>query len=245
MQRSIFHPMGGVHKNHCSVEYPEYLDLRSFTTCGTNEIYFANSNESEALGWSKSVGQRYQRVSDSTIKSSENFEPDGPPALESASSSYESVRESKKDTDLNFTQDSPTSEDETESPAYLDDSDNSVNRDCVAKFMDGRTSTGVDSMQYLYRLQAVILHYGSHDSGHFITYRRLCRNPFDPMADAVDATTLSQLNAWQSTKSTDRWFAISDDSVSLVKNVEQEVFGYASQYAYLLFYERVLSSKKD
>ncbi|KAJ3408497.1 hypothetical protein HDV05_004956 [Chytridiales sp. JEL 0842] len=26
---------------------------------------------------------------------------------------------------------------------------------------------------YLYRLQAVVLHYGSHDSGHFVTYRRV------------------------------------------------------------------------
>ncbi|KAJ3099574.1 hypothetical protein HDU96_010674 [Phlyctochytrium bullatum] len=35
------------------------------------------------------------------------------------------------------------------------------------------TGTGVQRFPYLYRLHAVVLHYGSHDSGHFVTYRRV------------------------------------------------------------------------
>ncbi|KAI8805478.1 hypothetical protein BJ742DRAFT_820593 [Cladochytrium replicatum] len=36
------------------------------------------------------------------------------------------------------------------------------------------TSTAVDPIEYpyLYRLHAVVVHYGMHDSGHFVTYRR-------------------------------------------------------------------------
>jgi ubiquitin C-terminal hydrolase len=131
------------------------------------------------------------------------------------------------------------------------DSDHPENKDSGTDLKDENPGTEPNPLEtgtsqpyrYLYRLQAVVLHYGSHDSGHFITYRRLSRNPFDPKANVVDSKSLGQLgSAWQKPKSTDRWFAISDDSVSLVRNVEQEVFEYASQYAYLLFYERVLSS---
>jgi hypothetical protein len=38
---------------------------------------------------------------------------------------------------------------------------------------------------YLYRLQAVVLHYGSHDSGHFVTYRRV------PHPGSVEASQLT------------------------------------------------------
>ena len=34
---------------------------------------------------------------------------------------------------------------------------------------------------YLYRLNAVVLHYGSHDSGHFVTYRRFHKKYFKSM----------------------------------------------------------------
>lgn len=36
-----------------------------------------------------------------------------------------------------------------------------------------RADGGGDSARQLYRLQAIVLHYGSHDSGHFVTYRRM------------------------------------------------------------------------
>lgn len=73
---------------------------------------------------------------------------------------------------------------------------------------------------YLYKLNAVVLHYGSHDSGHFVTYRRFPRK-------------LSN----SKTKG-EKWYAISDDHVRRIWDVQGEVFGYATQFVYLLFYER-------
>lgn len=66
---------------------------------------------------------------------------------------------------------------------------------------------------FIYRLSAVILHYGNHDSGHFVTLRR----DFER----------------------DLWFRVSDANVERIVDVEQEVFGHGSRYAYMIFYEKV------
>jgi ubiquitin C-terminal hydrolase len=71
---------------------------------------------------------------------------------------------------------------------------------------------------YLYKLQAVVLHYGSHDSGHFVTLRRI---------------------ASKSEQFADNWYGISDSSVILVENIQSEVYRYGQDYVYLLFYQRV------
>ncbi|KAJ3101320.1 hypothetical protein HK100_004559 [Physocladia obscura] len=115
--------------------------------------------------------------------------------------------------------------------------------------------------RYLYRLQAVVIHYGSHDSGHFVTYRR-CPHPLSPefarmglsappLVDGSEPVKSEQEQGVRGflrnrkrksktagTKTVDeswptRWFRISDSAVDLVKNVEEEVFGHASQYAYM------------
>ncbi len=76
---------------------------------------------------------------------------------------------------------------------------------------------------YLYRLNAVVLHYGSHDSGHFVTYRRFPKK--------------QRTSSGKSSKA-EKWYAISDDHVRRISDVQGEVFGYAAQFVYLLFYER-------
>ena len=70
---------------------------------------------------------------------------------------------------------------------------------------------------YIYALKAVVLHYGGHDSGHFVTYRRLY---------GVDGAE------------THKWFRISDDRVDPVHDIEEEIFNYASGSVYMLFYEQ-------
>ena len=64
-----------------------------------------------------------------------------------------------------------------------------------------------------YRLQSLILHYGGHDSGHFVAIRRF----------------------------NNRWFYISDESVRLVHadEIQEIVFDRASYDVYMLFYEKV------
>ncbi|KAF9918141.1 hypothetical protein FBU30_000359 [Linnemannia zychae] len=76
-----------------------------------------------------------------------------------------------------------------------------------------------DEERVIYRLWSVIVHLGSHNSGHFVTYRRI--------SYSVDGQPTRR------TSDDDKWWRISDEDVqvvewALVKNVE----------AYMLFYEK-------
>ncbi|TPX70858.1 hypothetical protein SpCBS45565_g01454 [Spizellomyces sp. 'palustris'] len=110
---------------------------------------------------------------------------------------------------------------------------------------------------YLYRLQSVVLHYGSHDSGHFVTYRRVKR-PVSNKTDSVSSTRTplllrrrrrvnqpdtdadSSSSGCRADEDGDRWYRISDDRVDLVKDFEREVIEHGASYVYMLFYEKVL-----
>ncbi|KAF9111498.1 hypothetical protein BGX27_004837 [Mortierella sp. AM989] len=82
----------------------------------------------------------------------------------------------------------------------------------------------------IYRLWAVIVHLGSHNSGHFVTYRRIptssrSSTPPNQSKDDVDDIAFSA--------SSGKWWRISDEDVqivdwSLVKSAE----------AYMLFFEK-------
>lgn len=75
------------------------------------------------------------------------------------------------------------------------------------------------SRPYLYNLTAVILHYGHHESGHFITLRRVKYKTHSGEVRKV-------------------WFRISDSTVDRIIDVENDVYRHGSLYAYMLFYER-------
>jgi hypothetical protein len=72
---------------------------------------------------------------------------------------------------------------------------------------------------FVYRLAAVILHYGDHDSGHFVTLRKVSMSN----VDGVDE---------------DYWFRVSDASVEKITDVKNEVFIHGRRYAYMMFYEK-------
>jgi Ubiquitin carboxyl-terminal hydrolase len=69
---------------------------------------------------------------------------------------------------------------------------------------------------FIYKLSAVILHYGNHDSGHFVTLRRV-----------IDASQR------------EFWFRVSDADVERILDVDREVFEHGSRNAYMIFYERL------
>ena len=69
---------------------------------------------------------------------------------------------------------------------------------------------------------SLVYHFGSHDSGHFITFRRFPKDP------------LKRFHF--KSRRTDEWFSISDEQVYPIS--ESQVFAPSSQ-VYLLFYERV------
>lgn len=62
-----------------------------------------------------------------------------------------------------------------------------------------------------YTLKAVVLHYGTHEQGHFICFQ----------------------------KNQSNWWRISDCNIALVRDVREELLEHGSGYVYLLFYERI------
>ncbi|RKP33737.1 hypothetical protein BJ085DRAFT_23148, partial [Dimargaris cristalligena] len=83
-----------------------------------------------------------------------------------------------------------------------------------ARWVPSPSTTGPDAATstFQYRLQAVLVHRGSHSSGHFITYRRA----------RVD-------------QASEQWFRISDETVDPVELPQV----LAAGDAYMLFYERI------
>jgi len=75
----------------------------------------------------------------------------------------------------------------------------------------------------VFALQAVITHYGRHENGHYICYRR------DPRASVLD----------KGGRSADNWWRLSDDEVCRVD--EEDVLDQGG--VFMLFYERVLNTE--
>jgi len=80
-----------------------------------------------------------------------------------------------------------------------------------------------------YELRAVITHYGRHDNGHYICYRKYSMESFP--ADIPEAV----LEIDGEKERPERWFRLSDDEVQMVS--EQSVFSQGG--VVMLFYERL------
>ena len=74
-----------------------------------------------------------------------------------------------------------------------------------------------------YRLKAVVTHYGRHENGHYICYRR---HPLRPRSDA-DVDGIDE-------EEREQWWRLSDEDVSAVS--EENVLGQGG--VFMLFYER-------
>ncbi|XKL67416.1 hypothetical protein PGB90_002907 [Kerria lacca] len=79
-----------------------------------------------------------------------------------------------------------------------------------------RCMKSINLTKHLYRLKAVIVHRGSHNDGHFMTYRR--------------GTSTSQT---QHRCSESRWYLVSDTEVK-----ETTLYNVLTSVAYVLFYEK-------
>lgn len=87
------------------------------------------------------------------------------------------------------------------------------------------------SSQSLYRLCAIVVHYGSHSAGHYISFRRRKLKKSSSPSSVGDEVN-QQDGKEESTY--DAWFRISDDSVTPCS-----LDSVISQNPFLLFYERV------
>lgn len=98
-----------------------------------------------------------------------------------------------------------------------------------------RRGMGFGLLSRRYELRAVITHYGRHDNGHYICYRKYSVESFP--ADIPEAVI--ELDGEK--ERPERWFRLSDDEVQMVS--EQNVFSQGG--VFMLFYERLDEQESD
>ncbi|KAJ3235158.1 Ubiquitin carboxyl-terminal hydrolase 30 [Chytriomyces hyalinus] len=272
MQRSVFLPSGHSFKNNSRVLFGEFLDLARFCLNSQAETVPAPTAQPTA-GGGVSWADLIQAAAKSPTPIAQPLEPvangdtveDGktqdPPVsvLEEKPKSKNTGKGKKKKRGLVGGSDAYSS---LQGP-YSSVLGNMGKMESTHMASSAYSRFGMPSSPdypYLYRLHAVVIHYGSHDSGHFVTYRR-CPHPNSKEAKEMGgmktnassdvnekserASELKKRKSKSGEKQETfggaaRWFRISDERVDLVKNVQEEVFGHASQHAYMLFYERVV-----
>ncbi|KAJ0418395.1 hypothetical protein BJY00DRAFT_287715 [Aspergillus carlsbadensis] len=89
-----------------------------------------------------------------------------------------------------------------------------------------------DTFGRRYELRAVVTHYGRHENGHYICYRKY---PVDTFPAQVPEAVLE---AEGEKEKSERWYRLSDEDVQMVS--EENVFSQGG--AFMLFYEAVASS---
>lgn len=152
LSRSMYHPSGYVQKNHCNVKFPEYLDLAPYTTNG----YLNTQDPSAALSSSSSDNNRSA--------------PNTPPQMRTSRHSLVYLRNMAGKPFVPNQQDGlnvilPGQHQQAQQ--YGKDTENG-NKPSILPSLTIPTVRPI-----MYRLTAVIVHYGGgHESGHFITYRR-------------------------------------------------------------------------
>ncbi|KAE8356727.1 hypothetical protein BDV28DRAFT_64977 [Aspergillus coremiiformis] len=92
-----------------------------------------------------------------------------------------------------------------------------------------------DAQGQFYELRAVITHYGRHENGHYICYRKYSSEAFP--ADVPE----SVIEADGEKQTTERWFRLSDEDVQMVS--ESNVMAQGG--AFMLFYEAMEPSSAD
>ncbi|KAI9297669.1 cysteine proteinase [Neoconidiobolus thromboides FSU 785] len=93
----------------------------------------------------------------------------------------------------------------------------------------------------LYRLQAVIVHYGSHSYGHFVTYRRKPLSHIDELDRELDSTVnkSDKIDLEEIFKSSSsEWYQVSDQSV-----LSADILDVLSSNPYMLLYELIPTPK--
>ncbi|KAJ3213971.1 hypothetical protein HK099_007101 [Clydaea vesicula] len=224
MQRSIFQPNGYVRKNNTRVEFEEFLDLKKFSTCLKDEN-FGNSKEDGVRFFGKGGnlwkgGDDFSLKRNDIVKSGKNFECSKVNAIKNKS--VDEIREDENTlVDISFTNGSIATVETADCEKNKPPLNNKVGKRTVdTENVTLNFEDDFKENKYLYRLQSVVIHYGGHDSGHFVTYRRCSQKK----------------NKEDKTGGVDPWFRISDESV-LPCNFE-EVKDIGSQFVYMLFYEK-------
>ncbi|KAG1464253.1 hypothetical protein G6F46_002794 [Rhizopus delemar] len=189
LSRSVYHPSGMVQKNHCQVQFSEYLDLAQFTTNG----YLNTSDPGASLSSPPTTPILPQtRTSRASLVYLRNMA-HGHRFSHSQKDGLNIALMTNKEADRPI---------QNALPSYIVP----VNR----------------AIQY--RLCAVIVHYGNHDSGHFVTYRRKkLPTGHEVRSPLGDNTPRPATKFWR----------CSDDVIE-----EVDLDAVLQSEAYMLFYER-------
>ncbi|KAI9482762.1 MAG: hypothetical protein EXX96DRAFT_555524 [Benjaminiella poitrasii] len=200
ISRSIFHPSGIVQKNHCQVEFPEYLDLAPYTTNG------------------------YLNTTDPTASLSS---PPPTPILPHTRTSRTSLVYLRNMTGGHRFSHFQTSAKQNNTAAGLSvallNSNKEANDRPIQNALPSLTVMPV-SRAIQYRLCAVIVHYGNHDSGHFVTFRRKKLPTGHEVRSPLNNTSV---------KPPSKFWRCSDE---VIEEVDLETV--LKSEAYMLFYER-------
>ncbi|KAI8991012.1 hypothetical protein BDF20DRAFT_16386 [Mycotypha africana] len=163
ISRSIYHPSGMIMKNHCPVEFPEYLDLAPFTTNGylntTEPTVSLSSPTPSASGTSLPQTIRTSRTSLVYLRNMANgYRFYHHPSISGHNNmGLKGIALMKQLNKNNNGKHHPA---------------NGVDDDRIIQSALPSLSVLPMNRSIQYRLCAVIVHYGNHHSGHFVTYRR-------------------------------------------------------------------------
>ncbi|KAI8849528.1 hypothetical protein BC829DRAFT_432521 [Chytridium lagenaria] len=206
MQRSIYLPSGHVMKNNCRVVFGEYLDISAFCTYGRNGADAVSAaGVAGVLERLANIGKNVEDDAPPPLEDMEEVKPvlqvktaaksrrkkkgglvGGSVENMSLYVSDSERTDSGGDTttvapDLEFSEDDARVEMGEDTPISVAMPDGDVESESTLR------DTTPYVYPYLYRLHAAVLHYGSHDSGHFVTYRRV---PHPTSREAKEGLTL-------------------------------------------------------
>jgi hypothetical protein len=189
MQRSVYLPSGRLIKNNVPVNFPMELDLTEFVIAPNQRIVPYSHEHSPEVHVGLKGGDSKDIFND--IQNSSSI--DESKGLDNAEIPI--VQDAMKKTD-----------------ASKPETQYSFLSDFLKEDRNARQSP------YIYKLKAVILHYGHHESGHFIALRRVKYKSRRGIQEA--------------------WFRVSDASVERIEDIDHEISTHGSRYVYMLFYER-------
>ncbi|KAI8580450.1 hypothetical protein K450DRAFT_237075 [Umbelopsis ramanniana AG] len=194
LSRSVYHPSGHVQKNHCRVRFSEEIDLAPFTTNGFLNTADPQSSLSTPQPSSASTSHDdSQNNGNSYVSSRRNFV-----YLRNMALGHRSL-------------------------AGGDGLNVALGKKPVDTFRPSFSIPIPTTRPVKYRLQAMIVHYGSHDSGHFVTFRRKRLPTGHQVMRPGETPPPEEPKFWR----------VSDDSVD-----EVDLATVLSSEAYMLFYER-------
>ncbi|CAO3568865.1 unnamed protein product [Mortierella alpina] len=225
LNRSMITPAGQMSKNSCRVQFQSRLDFTPFTTSG-HLTTVATKNMSTRRG--------------SAITSSSGSGSMGMPGIGSMGSGV-------LGTSAIFTRRGSLGDGLSPSPLWSNAAVHSVHSTEVGVADPSLSTHGrnpspsgstareeSDDDRVWYRLCAVVVHLGSHNSGHFVTYRRLSSVPTSTALPAESLLSRNQRSQEEGDEvNKDLWWRISDEDVQIVEwNLVRAV------EAYMLFYEK-------